>query len=106
MSIKPELLGAAIFQREVITSAVLKAVGDAPKGFTDTDHIAMAAGSTMDGILAALAWVAAGSQMYQGARERRLFADEVRKGLLKFMSLAEQDAEKGIDWEAGPSLPN
>lgn len=106
MQLTNEQLRIAARQRELVTAAVLQSVADVPKGFTDPAQLALAAGSVLDGMLAAMAWVAAGSGQYQGMRERRLLADNVRSGLIKFMNLAERDAEKGIDWERGAELPN
>ena len=99
MALDREQLAAATVQRELVTSMVLKAVANVPKAFSEPTHIALAVASTMDGVLGALAWLAATSEQYPTPRDKRLLADEVRKGLIKFMNVAERDIEAGRDWE-------
>lgn len=102
MEITFEKLEDASLNQQLVTAAVLRAVASAPKPFADVADLQLALGSTIDGVLAALAWIIEGSSQYPTAREKKRLANHCRDALVKFGHVAERDMAAGEDWEIGP----
>lgn len=106
MDLTPEQTALALYNREQVTAAVLNALANRP-GVPDPENdqvMKLVIGSTLDGLLAAIAFLAEMSDLYPAPRDRRRFADQCRDGLIKFMKVARNDIAAGLDWGQPPSF--